>query len=165
MTEGESTMPYQEGTTPPSSDVLQSGEVLHGYVIERVLGAGGMGTVYLATQQSLWRKVALKVLAERFSQDPAFVERFSREAAALANLSHPNIVSIIDKGVHSGRYYFVMEYVDGVSLREVLAQRKLEPQQALRIVPAICDALEYAHGQGIVHRDTKPATLLLTKSG
>ncbi len=148
-----------------SGSLLKPGEILGGCLIERVLGQGGMGTVYLATQQSLGRKVALKVLSERISENPAFVRRFDREAAALATLSHPNIVSIIDRGVQDGRYYLVMEYVDGVNLREVLSSRKLDPAQALKIVPSLCEALEYAHGQGIVHRDIKPENLLMTKSG
>ncbi len=97
--------------------LLQPGEILAGYRIERLLGQGGMGAVYVATQVSLNRQVALKVLAPRFAQDPTFVQRFDRESSALANLSHPNIVAVIDRGNDRGRYYFVMELVDGVNLR------------------------------------------------
>lgn len=161
-----STHPYPEGNAPPlPADVLAPGEAVGGYVVEKLIGRGGMGAVYLSTQQSLGRKVALKVLADRFARDPAFVERFNREAAALANLSHPNIVSIIDKGVWNGRYFFVMEYVDGVSLREILQQKKLSPEEALAVVPRLCDALAYAHARGIVHRDVKPENILFTKDG
>ncbi len=160
-----STHAYASGTPPSPPDLLKPGEVLSGYVIDHLIGRGGMGSVYLATQQSLGRKVALKVLSEEFAKDPSFIQRFDREAAALADLSHPNIVSIIDKGIHNGRYYFVMEHVDGVTLREILAQRKLDASQALKLVPTLCDALEYAHSRGIVHRDIKPENLLMTKSG
>lgn len=161
-----STQGYASGTPPPPpADLLKPGEVIGGYVIDHLLGRGGMGAVYLATQQSLGRKVALKVLSEEYAKDPWFVQRFSREAAALANLNHPSIVSIIDKGSQDGRYYFVMEYVDGVSLRDILAQKKLEAGQALKLVPTLCDALEYAHAAGIVHRDIKPENILINKAG
>ncbi len=161
-----STHPYPPGAAPLlPEDLLRPGESVNGYVIDRMIGRGGMGEVYLAVQQSLGRKVALKILAERFSKDPAFVERFSREAAALANLSHPNIVSIIDKGVWKGRYFFIMEYVDGVNLRKILHQGKLSPEEALKMVPMLCDALAYAHERGIIHRDVKPENILFTKSG
>lgn len=160
-----STEGYSEGTPKPPDDLFPSGEKIDGYVIERLIGVGGMGEVYLATQQSLGRKVAVKVLSVRFSRDEAFVRRFHREASALAGMSHPNIVSVIDKGAHNGRYYFVMEYVDGVNLRQILQQKKLTPEEAIRIVPQLCDALEYAHGRGIFHRDIKPENILFSKSG
>ncbi len=161
-----STHPYPKEDTPPlPGDLLAPGEAVGGYVIERLIGRGGMGAVYLSTQQSLGRKVALKVLADRFAKDPAFVERFNREAAALASLSHPNIVSIIDKGTFNGRCFFVMELVDGVSLREILQKKNLSPEEALKVVPLLCDALAYAHARGIVHRDVKPENILFTKDG
>ncbi len=157
---------------PPADMTLATGEVIGGYTIERLLGSGGMGTVYLATQKSLDRKVALKILADHFNQDPVFVKRFEREASALANLSHPNIVVIYDKGIHipdgsqtSRRCYIVMEYVDGMSLREVIQQRTLTPEKTLKIVPYLCEAFDYAHAQGVVHRDIKPENLLFTRTG
>jgi tRNA A-37 threonylcarbamoyl transferase component Bud32 len=133
--------------------------------ILEVIGRGGMGVVYKARQKSLDRMVALKVLAPRVKDDPAFAERFQREARALARLCHQNIVAIHDFGQVSGRCYFVMEYVDGISLREALCESRLSPEEALAIVPAICDALQYAHDEGIVHRDIKPENLLIDRRG
>ncbi|KAA0213161.1 MAG: response regulator [Proteobacteria bacterium] len=156
------------GQSPAPSrptDALRAGDALAGFTVERLLGSGGMGTVYLATQQSLDRKVALKLLSDPFMQDPMFVKRFEREASALANLNHPNIVVIYDRGIHAGRCYFVMEYVDGMSLREVLQQKTLTPERTLKIVPYLCEALDYAHAQGVVHRDIKPENLLFTRAG
>lgn len=147
------------------NDALRAGDTLAGFTVERLLGSGGMGTVYLATQQSLDRKVALKLLSDPFTQDPMFVKRFEREASALANLNHPNIVVIYDRGIHAERCYFVMEYVDGMSLREVLQQKTLTPERTLKIVPYLCEALDYAHSQGVVHRDIKPENLLFTRAG
>lgn len=156
------------GAVPASArtlDVLKAGDALAGFTVERLLGSGGMGTVYLATQQSLDRKVALKILSDPLTQDPVFVKRFEREASALANLGHPNIVVIYDRGIHAGRCYFVMEYVDGMSLREVLQQKTLTTDRTLKIVPYLCEALDYAHAQGVVHRDIKPENLLFTRAG
>ena len=129
------------------------------------LGRGGMGVVYKAIQKSLNRMVAIKILApERVGQEK-FAERFAREAQTLAQLNHPNIVTVFDYGETGGLYYFVMEFVDGVNLRDLLSDGKLEPQQALAIVPPVCEALQYAHDKGIVHRDIKPENLLLDKEG
>jgi DNA-binding NarL/FixJ family response regulator len=149
----------------PDAPRLCPGDVVHGYAIERMLGDGGMGSVYLACQLSLGRKVAVKFLADRFSRDRDFVRRFDRESAVLANLSHPNIVTIFDKGVLDGRYYFVMEYVDGVCLREILTRAKFSAEQVLRTAMVLCEALEYAHSQGVIHRDIKPENLLFTRAG
>jgi tRNA A-37 threonylcarbamoyl transferase component Bud32 len=133
--------------------------------ILELLGRGGMGVVYKARQKSLNRLVALKLLAPERVQDPKFAERFAREAQALAALSHPNIVTIHDFGQAGGFYYLLMEYVDGANLRDLLSARKLTPEEALAIVPPLCDALQFAHERGIVHRDIKPANLLLDKTG
>ncbi|HJT76857.1 MAG TPA: serine/threonine-protein kinase, partial [Gemmataceae bacterium] len=130
-----------------------------------LLGQGGMGAVYKARQPHLDRLVALKILPPEAGQDPAFVERFTREARALARLSHPHIVAVHDFGQADGLYYFLMEYVDGVNLRQLLEAGPLEPRQALLIVPQICDALHYAHGEGVVHRDIKPENILLDRKG
>ncbi|HVU38987.1 MAG TPA: protein kinase [Opitutales bacterium] len=129
------------------------------------LGRGGMGVVYKARQPRLNRLVALKILAPGRQQDPQFADRFLREAQALARLSHPNIVTVYDFGESDGLYYLLMEYVDGVTLRGLLHGTKLEPVQALAIVPRICEALQYAHEQGVVHRDIKPENVLIDKQG
>ena len=129
------------------------------------LGRGGMGVVYKARQPRLNRLVALKILARDKEQDGQFAERFTREAQALARLNHPNIVTVHDFGEAGGHCYLVMEFVDGVNLRQVLLAGKMPPEQALTIVPKICEALQYAHEQGIVHRDIKPENILVDKSG
>src|ERR1019366_2224687 len=128
-------------------------------------GRGGMGVVYKARQPRLDRLVALKILAPEKERDPRFAERFTREARALARLNHPNIVTVHDFGEANGFYYLMMEYVDGASLRQLLRAGNTIPESALTIVPPICEALQYAHQQGIVHRDIKPENILLDKQG
>jgi serine/threonine protein kinase len=129
------------------------------------LGRGGMGVVYKARQKTLNRFVALKLLAPERVQDAKFAERFAREAQALAALNHPNIVTIHDFGQAGGFYFFLMEFVDGLNLRQLLRARKFTPEEALAIVPPLCDALQFAHDRGIIHRDIKPENLLLDKTG
>ena len=129
------------------------------------LGRGGMGVVYKARQKTLNRFVALKLLAPERARDTEFAERFTREAQALAALNHPNIVTIYDFGQAGGFYFLLMEFVDGMNLRQLLRARKLKPEEALAIVPPLCDALQFAHDRGIVHRDIKPENLLLDKAG
>src|SRR5271156_6336917 len=129
------------------------------------LGRGGMGVVYKARQKTLNRLVALKLLAPERVGDSKFAARFTREAQALAALSHPNIVTIYDFGQAGGFYFLLMEYVDGANLRRLLRARKFTPEEALAIVPPLCDALQFAHDRGIVHRDIKPENLLLDKNG
>jgi hypothetical protein len=133
--------------------------------ILRLLGQGGMGAVYLARQPKLDRLVALKILPPEVARDAGFTERFTREARALARLNHPHIVTIFDFGESDGLYYFTMEYVDGKSVRDLLALGQLSPASALRIVPQVCDALQYAHDEGFVHRDIKPENILLDSKG
>ena len=135
------------------------------YEILELIGQGGMGAVYKAKQAGLGRLVAIKILPVEVSQSAAFTERFSREARALALLSHPHIVTVHDFGQAADLCYFVMEYVDGVNLRQALQAGKMNPQQALAIVPQICDALQYAHEEGVVHRDIKPENILIDKRG
>jgi hypothetical protein len=158
-----------------------------------LIGRGGMGAVYKARQPGLDRFVALKILPPRAGGDPGFAERFMREARALAKLSHPNIVAVYDFGQVSGAgvspasaagvppgtpqpstlnphpplplHYFLMEYVDGPNLRQVERAGKLTPPQALLLIPQICEALQFAHEEGIVHRDIKPENVLLDKKG
>lgn len=133
--------------------------------ILKYLGRGGMGLVYQARQPQLDRLVALKVLPMGKEADAHFAERFAREARALARLNHPNIVSVYDFGEVAGHYYLLIEFVDGVNLRQLLQTGKITPEQALMIVPRICDALQYAHGQGVIHRDIKPENILLDRQG
>jgi len=128
-------------------------------------GQGGMGAVYKARQVILDRLVALKVLPPESSRDPAFAERFRREARALARLCHPHIVAVYDFGETDGFYYFLMEFVDGVNLRQLLHGGHLQPGEALRIVPQLCEALQYAHDEGVVHRDIKPENILVDRAG
>jgi serine/threonine protein kinase len=121
--------------------------------------------VYKARQTKLDRLVALKVLPQETASDPAFAERFAREARSLAKLSHPGIVTVHDFGQTDSQRYFVMEYVEGVTLRQRLRTGNVLPSEVLNIVMQTCDALQYAHGEGIVHRDIKPENILLDKRG
>ncbi len=129
------------------------------------IGQGGMGAVYKARQKELDRTVALKILPAEIGETPGFAERFTREARALAKLNHPGIVTIYDFGRADGLYFFLMEYVDGLNLRQLLHNGRVEAREALAIVPQICDALQYAHDHGIVHRDIKPENILLDRLG
>ena len=133
--------------------------------ILELLGQGGMGAVYKARQPALDRLVALKVLPLEGGADSGFAERFMREARALAKLSHPNIVAVHEFGQVDGLHYFIMEYVDGLNLRQLEQALKLSPRRALEIIPQICEALQFAHDEGVVHRDIKPENVLLDKKG
>lgn len=135
-------------------------ETLPGYRLENLVGMGGMGEVHKAIQLSLGRIVAVKLLNPELAKDPAFVARFDKEAAALAALSHPNIVSIVDKGRTDTTYFLVMEFVEGPSLREQIRSPLLTPKEALRMMMEICRAVEYAHSRGVIHRDLKPENIL-----
>ncbi len=119
-----------------------------------------MGEVHKATQLSLNRTVAIKLLSQQLAQDESFVARFQKEAAALATLHHPNVVSILDKGSTPTTYYLVMEFVDGASLRERMRQPPEDPLETVRTMVQICTAIEYAHGRGVIHRDLKPENIL-----
>jgi eukaryotic-like serine/threonine-protein kinase len=131
--------------------------------IVEVLGQGGMGVVYKARQPGLDRFVALKILSLDAGKDPSFAQRFALEARSLARLNHPNIIGVYDFGQAGGFYYFIMEFVDGTNLREMI--KKLTPKEALTIVPKVCEALQFAHEEGIVHRDIKPENILIDKKG
>jgi serine/threonine protein kinase len=159
---GTQVVPPPPESAPPLEEIARQFPQLE--VLE-CLGRGGMGVVYKARQPRLNRFVALKILAREKEKDPRFAERFTREAQALARLNHPNIVTVYDFGETNGLYYLLMEFVDGMSLRQLLQSRKLAPEEALVIVPSICVALQYAHEQGIVHRDIKPENILLDKQG
>src|ERR687886_303664 len=136
------------------------------YRIRRKLGAGGMADVYLAEDQELGRRVAIKILNDRHAHDEQFVERFRREAKNAASLSHPNIVSIYDRGEAEGTYYIAMEYLDGRSLKELIVARGPAPVNvAIDYARQILGALRFAHRHGIVHRDIKPHNVLVDAEG
>jgi eukaryotic-like serine/threonine-protein kinase len=139
-------------------------EVAGRYRIDRRLGAGGMSTVFQATDTVLERPVAVKLLAEHLAEDEAFVARFRREALAAARLMHPNVVQVYDSGrdPDSDRHYIVMEYVDGPSCADLLREHKrLEVEQTVAVLRDACQGLDYAHRAGVVHRDVKPGNLLV----
>jgi eukaryotic-like serine/threonine-protein kinase len=148
------------------SDTL-IGTVFDGrYRIERKLGAGGMADVYLAEDQELGRRVAIKILNDRHAADDSFIERFRREAKNAAGLSHPNIVSIYDRGEAEGTYYIAMEYLDGRSLKELIVGRGPAPvKTAIDYARQILAAIGFAHKHGIVHRDIKPHNVLVSPEG
>jgi len=133
--------------------------------ILEVIGCGGMGAVYRARQPHLERMVALKILPKSLAETPEFTERFTREARTLAKLAHPNIVGIFDFGESGGYFYLLMEYVDGVNLRQAMRAGRFTPMQALEVVPEICNALQFAHDEGVLHRDIKPENILLDTRG
>ena len=163
------------GFVPPVPEELAT-RFPHLEILE-LLGKGGMGAVYKARQRELDRLVAVKILPPEISRDPAFAERFTREARALARLSHPNIVGVYDFGQtktpvsyapgspDSPLFYIVMEFVDGVNLRQAIQAGSIAPKEALAVVPQICAALQFAHDEGVVHRDIKPENILVDKRG
>jgi serine/threonine protein kinase len=149
---------------PPSAERLA--RLLPQFQVERLLGAGGMGAVYLGTQVSLHRKVAIKLLPAELAGNTEFVNRFKREARTLARLQHPGIVAVHDFGqTTEGHLFFIMEYVDGTDLARLIHSPGLEASQALEITIQVCEALHYAHDQGVIHRDIKPANVLITQDG
>ncbi|GAB3286604.1 Stk1 family PASTA domain-containing Ser/Thr kinase [Sinomonas notoginsengisoli] len=148
------------------TDVLVGSLVGDRYRVVSRLAMGGMATVYLATDTNLDRDVAVKVLHPHLSQDPTFVDRLEREAKAAARLSHPHVVSVLDRGHEGDLFYLVMEYVPGRNLRELLNEHgPLAPRQALALIDAVVDGLSAAHAAGLVHRDVKPENVLLGNSG
>jgi tRNA A-37 threonylcarbamoyl transferase component Bud32 len=159
-----STSPYEGSawTAPPPAALASRFPQLE---ILEMLGQGGMGAVYKARQAKLDRLVAVKILPAPVGRDPAFAERFAREARALAKLSHPQIVAVHDFGESDGQYYLVMEYVEGMNLRQLLRSAQLPTESALPILLQICEALQFAHDEGVVHRDIKPENILVDKRG
>jgi serine/threonine protein kinase len=150
--------------TPPGVDELAA--LFSGYEIEELLGRGAMGAVYRARQPSLDRLVAIKVLPLEISADEEVAARFRREARALARLQHPHIIAVHDFGTTAeGHLFFVMEYVEGTDLACLLRSGRLDVAQALDIVRQICEALQFAHAQGVIHRDIKPANVLVDRNG
>jgi len=155
--------PRNPGFVPPSPGDLSPH--FPQFAIQELLGHGGMGAVYKARQLGLERTVALKIIRPEAADDQAFADRFTREARAMAQLNHPNIVAVYDFGMAGDLYYLAMEYVEGTNLRQVIRKGDLEPRQALAMVGQICDALQYAHDEGVVHRDIKPENILIDKKG
>ena len=135
------------------------------YRILSRLGAGGMGEVYLAEDERLYRKCALKVLSPQFAKDPAHLARFVQEARAASAFNHPNVAHIYEIGAERGLHFLAMEYVEGETLETLLEERPLPSGAALSAALEVADALDAAHTHGIIHRDIKPANLMLDKRG
>lgn len=140
--------------------------MIRGYTILEILGQGGLGVVYKARQDSIGRIVAIKVMFPNFSNNQDYVKRFMREAKISAELEHENIVKGIDFGESEGLYFFVMEYVEGKSLKDLISERKsIEEKEAVRIILKMAEALKHAEHQNLIHRDIKPENILITKDG
>ncbi|MFH1686463.1 MAG: protein kinase [bacterium] len=135
------------------------------YSLSGKIGQGGIAEIFRGRQESLNRDVAIKILHTRLTNDPDIVRRFERESIVVARLNHPNIVHIIDKGCAAGRYYFVMEFVDGTSLREVIDSDRIGLRTKVDIIVQVCKGLYYAHQNGVIHRDIKPANILIDRQG
>ena len=149
--------------TPPP--VAELSKLFPQLEILSLIGQGGMGAVYKARQPALDRFVALKILPPQAAPGVNFAERFNREARALAKISHPNIVAVYDFGQAGALHYFIMEFVDGANLRQLIRTGRLAPREALAVVPQICDALQFAHDEGVVHRDIKPENIRVDRRG
>jgi len=135
------------------------------YQFDQLIGQGGMGAVYRGRQLNLGRSIAIKILHRHHGADYAYAERFRREAQALAQMNHPNIVSVYDFGLVGDYLFYVMEYVEGTDLHHAVSLGQLTQARVLEILPDVCDALSYAHSKGIVHRDIKPANILIANDG
>ncbi|MEA1980686.1 MAG: protein kinase [candidate division Zixibacteria bacterium] len=135
------------------------------YTLTGKIGQGGVAEIYRGSQKSLNRDVAIKILNTKLTNDPEIVRRFEQEAVVVARLNHPNIVHVIDKGKTGSRYYFVMDYIDGTNLRELIDSQKIGLNTKLEMIVQVCKALDYAHKNGIIHRDIKPANILIDKHG
>ena len=131
------------------------------YRIEREIGGGGMGKVYLAVDQQRQSRVAVKVLAARQTADRQAIQQFLNEAQTLSQLRHPNIVQLLDTFEENGSYYLVMEYVDGSTLQQMVNKGPLPVEQAVRIAEVVCQALTYTHRRGIIHRDIKANNIMI----
>ncbi|KZM70144.1 serine/threonine-protein kinase [Nocardia terpenica] len=144
--------------------MLRSGDVFAGFTIDRLLGQGGMGSVYLARHPRLPRLTALKLLNRELFTDAEIRARFEREADLAAQLDHPNIVAVYDRGTEDDQLWISMQYVDGVDAASV-NPHSLPPERAVQVIEGVAEALDYAHGCGVLHRDVKPANIMLARSG
>jgi tRNA A-37 threonylcarbamoyl transferase component Bud32 len=151
--------------TPINEVPIEPGETFHGLLVQKLVARGGMGVVYRARQPKTGRDVALKILPRSLALEEEFRLRFDREARALAGLSHPNIVNLIDYGVDGDLMFLVMEFVEGVSLRQALRDKTLTPARSLKIALDLCEALQFAHREGVIHRDVKPENVLVDRDG
>ena len=149
----------------PAQMTLTSGTKLGPYEVVAPAGAGGMGEVYRARDTRLDRSVAIKVLPTHLSSDPEAKQRFDREARAISSLNHPNICTLYDIGHQEGTDFLVMELLEGETLADRLVKGPLPPEQVLKYGTEICEGLERAHRNGVVHRDLKPGNVMLTKTG
>jgi eukaryotic-like serine/threonine-protein kinase len=156
-----STTALEEVQEKSDKKILKIGD----YVVTGKIGQGGIAEIYRARQESLDRDVAIKILSSRLTSDPDIVRRFERESIVVARLNHPNIVHVIDKGKAAGRYYFVMEFVDGTLLRQVIDSPQIKLSTKLEMVVQVCKALDYAHKNGVIHRDIKPTNILIDRQG
>jgi eukaryotic-like serine/threonine-protein kinase len=154
-------------TTRAVSRPSQPGDLIAGrYELEELVGSGGMSDVFRARDHQLDRRVAIKILHGRYAGDPEYLERFRTEARSVARLSHPNIVTVIDRGDDDGRQYIVFEYVDGENLKELVVRTgRLPVRRAVELALAVADGLAFAHQEGLVHRDVKPQNVLLSREG
>jgi serine/threonine-protein kinase len=135
------------------------------FVITAKIGQGGIAEIYKGHQESLGRDVAIKILSTQLTSNPDIVRRFERESMVIARLNHPNIVHVIDRGIAGGRYYFIMEFIDGTSAREIIDSPKIPVAAKLEMIADVCKALDYAHKNGVIHRDIKPANILIDRQG
>jgi predicted Ser/Thr protein kinase len=158
----ETAPPRRRAPAPTPEELADAFPLLE---IRELVGEGGMGVVYRARHKQLERDVALKILAPGAADEARFAERFLREARTLARLDHPGIVRIYDFGQSGGRWFLLMEFVEGTNLRRLMSEKRLSSRDTLAIVPQICDALQYAHDEGVVHRDVKPENVLIDVKG
>src|SRR4051812_27179599 len=145
---------------------LANGQVLAGYRVEGIIGRGGMGVVYRATQLALERPVALKLIAPDLAEDESFRERFKRESRTAAQIEHAHVIPVHEAGEAEGRLYIAMRLIDGIDLRELIRRYgQIEPVRAVRLLGQVASALDAAHAFGLVHRDIKPANVLVANEG
>ncbi len=154
------------GRAMDNDSMYRPAQQIPGYQVMNKVGQGAMAVVFKARQLSLDRLVAIKVLPKRLSENPEFVDRFYREGRAAGALNHPNIVQAFDVGESSGYHYFVMEFIDGQTVYDLLTpDNPMNEQEAIRIVTHVADALGHSHKQGLIHRDVKPKNIMITKEG